>query len=847
MKKLFLIIASLLLIVMPLTADDEAWWIDQPIEKLVFTGLKNITEDSLSAVKSAYQGEVFTDGLFEALQTDVYSIDGVDLAIFDVDKDENGKLLVLIEITELPMIGKLTFNGNEKVKTTALKEALVSTAVGQFLDVYRPQKFSIASDELTSVYKAKGYLDATAKASYTLNEETNQIDLVFDIEEGIQQVVTEIGFEGNDSISDKILSKELSIKVKSMFNAGGLDLAKVQEDAASLEAYYHKNGFVDVILGGYRVDNIDDEKDELDYQKVKVTFLINEGLQWRFGGYELSGNTLYSNEELLSKVTSLPGQVINSEQIQSDVSLIVDKYYNEGYIYNSVDLKERRDDASSTITYLVSIGESMQARIGEITFSGITRTNESVFRRELAMKTGEVFSRAALITSYQNLYNTGLLSNLTWNLVPTKTGEDVDIEFVLEEGNQKDIQFGATFGGSVTGFPISGFLQWNDKNLFGLGNTLAINTTLSPDSQSASVSFTQNWTGLKRWSQTYSVSFSRDTISDVLQRGAGSDYDSGRSQDVYPLGYSSAEAWEAAGNTYPDNQYLMNYDMIKFSLGYSTGYTFILKPARLTISAGLSFGLNHSIFDSSLYDPLSLLTLKYSQGWQMSNKLSLAFQWDGRDLIDNTTKGYMLTQSFSFAGGLLGGLSNYIKSTSLAAGYFKLFSTREGTDKRNCIFSATSTVNLMLPQLYNNKDDTLNPGWGWHDARLGSTVYEMLYIDGMTIARGFSTVTDQAFLWDSMLEIGYPLAKDVLQAEAFASATALSETLDVKFSTLDWYMAAGIGAKLKIPGFPIGIYLVKNATVIDNAFAWDTGAVFNSDMTPGRGMKVVLAISTSLI
>jgi outer membrane protein insertion porin family len=53
--------------------------------------------------------------------------------------------------------------------------------------------------------------------------------------------------------------------------------------------------------------------------------------------------------------------------------------------------------------------------------------------------------------------------------------------------------------------------------------------------------------------------------------------------------------------------------------------------------------------------------------------MSLYFNWDGRDLIENTTKGYLLSSSFSYAGGVLFGLSNYIKTSTSASGYLTLY------------------------------------------------------------------------------------------------------------------------------------------------------------------------------
>ena len=348
----------------------------------------------------------------------------------------------------------------------------------------------------------------------------------------------------------------------------------------------------------------------------------------------------------------------------------------------------------------------------------------------------------------------------------------------------------------------------------------------------------------KRWSNSVSLSFSHKKVEGELQRADSTVpyYDGRNENDTYPRGYDSSASWINSSKSYPSAKDLMDYRLFTFSLGYSTGYTFIYDVGRLSFSGGLSVSLNKAVYDKEKYDPFEKLIYKYGQAWQFSNKLTLSAQWDGRDYVTNTTKGYVLGASMTYAGGLLGGLSNYIKLTGSAAGYLKLFSFQTKDEKtKNIMLCASTSANVMLPQLYNYEGS-----FGFHDPKLGATKYEMLYIDGMTIGRGFSTITDQAFLWDNMLEVSYQLVDNVIQAEAFVSATGIKNNLG-KASNLNWYFAAGAGIKLKISGFPLGLYLVKNATLIDNTFAWQGGSYFHRNNAAGSGMSLVLAISTSLI
>ena len=201
-----------------------------------------------------------------------------------------------------------------------------------------------------------------------------------------------------------------------------------------------------------------------------------------------------------------------------------------------------------------------------------------------------------------------------------------------------------------------------------------------------------------------------------------------------------------------------------------------------------------------------------------------------------------LSLGYTYAGGILGGLSNYNRVNASAAGYVPLFTyTNEEGESRSLVLSGTTSVSVMLPQYWNSREEH---GWDWYDSKLGTTRYERIYLDGMNTARGFSPVLDLGFLWHNQVELSYPLVRNVLNIEGFVSADGTTleggEISDLHgISDLQWYFAGGFGIKLRIPGFPLGLYWVKNATLNEaNGFDFVDGSIF--------GGSIVLAITTSI-
>jgi outer membrane protein insertion porin family len=566
---------------------------------------------------------------------------------------------------------------------------------------------------------------------------------------------------------------------------------------------------------------------------------------------------VFSEAELTSLVTLHEGDVLSQEKLSASIEAIAAKYWDNGYVHSTTDLKQVRNDENHTIAYHLVVDELSQAVISEIRLEGMTKTKPYVFMREMAFKKGDVFSRAKFQKSAQNIYNTLIVTDVQMDLLDGTEPNTVIPIFKVVEGNQMTIQFGATFGGTVDSFPISGFVQWSDKNLAGTGRDLSISTTLSPDTQQVSVSLGDDWVGDKRWSNALSFDFTRESKSSGLQKAAGSPgYYTGHDTDAnlnqpYPAGYDSYLAYIASGESNPSSRWLMKYDYLRFSLGYTSGYTFMFDAGALSISGGLSFGLNRAFYDANKYDPYEYLMKKYHENWQFSNKLSLTFSWDGRDLKQNTTRGYLVSNQFIYAGGILGGLSNYLKESLSFSWYVSPFKYKLGEKDAPVTFGMTTAVNWMLPQFWNNTDSNLDgKGWGWYGPKTGSTRYEMLYIDGMNIGRGFDVVYDQSFLWNNEVSLGAPIVLNVLNWEVFASATAVTSAYDSLiskgFNSLNWYFAMGAGIKLKISGFPLGLYLVKNAQKMSGSdFSWVGGSIF-SDGSKTSGLKLVLAITQTI-
>ncbi|MCQ2398707.1 MAG: outer membrane protein assembly factor BamA, partial [Sphaerochaetaceae bacterium] len=703
MKKKFFSLLLILAVCFTLSAADT-WWKGKIISGFGVSGLKNIGQSEVNKKLYPFRGEVLSEEVYNEIQGAMYTLEGIDYISTAVTPVEGRDSDVRVDITfyELPKISEIIFVGNSKVKKSDLTDGIVSVKAGDFCDISKRAVLDAVKAEIQGVYLKKGF--DTIPVTVTAEENTFEgtVTIRAEISEGLQTRVTGVGFEGNFNASSSILKKQLKTKVKGLLQKGLLDYTNLDQDADAIVYFYKTFGYVDAVVKEIQIEPIDNGDPK--FQDVSIIYIIDEGLRWYYGGMKFTGNTIYSDETIADFIRMKEGSILNMQEVEAQYNAVADLYYNNGYISNIMDVKENRDDTTMTIDYEISITEGPQAYIEQIVISGLTKTKDYVMRREIELKPGEVFSKAKLITSAQNLFNTGLLEDVNYDIYYGTAENNIIVEFMVKEGKQMDIQFGATFGGNVNGFPVSGFLQWSSHNTGGRGLDLNVSTTLSPDNQSVAVSFGDKWLFGKRWSNSISLSFSHAKYDDTMQRGAGSDFYDGRNEsEVYPLGFNSADEWARSNNRKPTANYLMEYKLWTIGLGLNTGYTFIYDVGRLSVNGGLSFSINKADYNHNLYTPFNYLTYQYGQGaWKFSNKLSASVQWDGRDYITNTTKGYVVGFGATYAGGFLGGLSNYVKFSGDAAGFIKLFEVGAEDKRKNIMMSLATNAAVMLPQYYNH-------------------------------------------------------------------------------------------------------------------------------------------------
>ncbi|NBF41834.1 MAG: outer membrane protein assembly factor BamA [Spirochaetes bacterium] len=856
--------------------DDGEWYQDETIVDVTFEGLDTVSENELRGITEQYIGEEFTDSRFLDLQRRLYALDYFERVVPEAVRPPNGRDGVIIKFTveERPTIREVVYRGNRNVRDRPLRDAVVLTE-GDFVTGAR-----IRADEeaIRGVYLERGFPDVEVSGETVPVEDANLVDVEFTIDEGNQVTIREIRFSGNTFASDSTLRGTMQSKEQSLFNRGRFQESQLEQDRNRLERYYRERGFVDAEVVEVNREFERDEDEEQVY--LTLTIFIEEGEQYTFGGVSFEGNAIFTDEELGEEISLEEGEVLDLNQFQADFQSVADLYYQNGYIFNTINRNEVRDEDDNVISYEVEIVERGRAHIENIIIRGNDKTKDHVITRELPLEVGDVFSATRIRRGIRNLANLQYFSNITPETPQGSAEGLMDLIVNVEEGNTADIRFGVAFGGG-TDFPVSAQVSWQDRNFLGRGQNIGVQGTFSPIDQRVSFNFREPWLFGEQWSGGLDFTVSRTLNRNVRQDLLSPRFDE-EDEDAVPDPYTGEYVFSEdttydgtdyeAGDSVPDDlanpsssqindndlvtdyeyaggvtaaipeEYLMQYTEWSMSLGANTGYRFPTQLGRVSVGTGLRTSLDYITYDQSLYRPFDPEVRDNFERWQFVNSWSANSALDTRDLVISPSSGYYLSQRATFTGGPLFGVRHFIRTDSKGQFFqtlwdFPVFSNWNW----KMVLGLNSEISFIFPQFWVPEEYRDRP-------QPVATTSNLLFIDGMFNARGWDRRVDGEALWYNWLEFRMPLAEQVIWWDQFFDAAALWQNRDDmgELGVENMLFSFGTGFRFTIPQFPIRIYLARRFTIEDGDIVWQTGGLFNPDNEQGRGMEFVFSIGTEL-
>lgn len=185
---------------------------------------------------------------------------------------------------------------------------------------------------------------------------------------------------------------------------------------------------------------------------VGVTFIVKENPVVE--SVSFSGNSIYSDEDLLKLVFTTPGNVFNRVFFRHDLDRIQEKYHEDGYVM--VKIADVKVEGGMIDVQIV------EPRVGNIIIQGNAKTKTNVIAREIKMRRGDPFNATVLRHSINKLQNKGYFEDVNVGFEPGEEPDETDIIVtVVEQKTAKvglSISHGTSSGWSGGQLPVLGDL-----------------------------------------------------------------------------------------------------------------------------------------------------------------------------------------------------------------------------------------------------------------------------------------------------------------------------------------------------------------------------------------------------
>jgi len=475
------------------------------IAAIRITGNRRIENDAILRYIRTKPGDAYHPKQLSDDLKSVYSMGYFEDIRVEYTDNPEGKI-VTFHVVEKPTIRKIKFKGNSVFEDQEIADTL-DIQSGSILNIFKIQN-NIARIE--NLYKEKNYHNVQIDHRVQ-SLDNNQGDLMFVIEEGEKIRITRVIFEGNRAYTDRELKRRIKTNEKGFFywitTSGELKREALQQDALTLADFYHNNGYIEAKIGEPEVIFMDGgmtatrrtpTRDRLsglplteyNEQVIHIIFKIDEGRRYKVGQVDVKGDLIEEKSVLSADLKISEETYYSREVVRNDVLTLTDRYGNEGYAYADIFPKIDRHEDTLTVDITYNITKGKQVYFEEIVITGNAKTRDKVIRRELDVYEQELYSGKGLKRGIRNLYRLDFFEDIR---VDTLEGSRDDTMLLKIEVAEKPTGSFALGGGYSSVEYAYGTASVTQRNLFGRGQVLNLNATISAKSSTYTLGFTEPW------------------------------------------------------------------------------------------------------------------------------------------------------------------------------------------------------------------------------------------------------------------------------------------------------------------------------------------------------------------
>jgi outer membrane protein insertion porin family len=337
------------------------------------------------------------------------------------------------------------------------------------------------AQNLRSYYQSQGYFDAQVSYSQVAAEGPQELSqdngklltVLYNVKRGVEHIVDSVAIAGNHYFSNDLIEERISVhRANFVDRHGSFSQQLINHDVASIRGLYQSNGFSSVKVTPQIADLGHSAQNPKEKAHLKITYLIDEGVQQRIGKYDIPGANTDQLSHLKPNLNLRVGQPYSSVNLNQDRNLVLTYYLSQGYDNAEIDLTQETEPARpDLVDVTMKVTEGPRFFVRQVIVSGIHFTRPAVVQQRVQIHPNDPLDQTALLQIQRDLYNLALFSEVNTAIQnPEGTETYKNVLLNLTEARRWDITYGGGFE-AQTGTPTQGCLSIADQIILGVTNS----------------------------------------------------------------------------------------------------------------------------------------------------------------------------------------------------------------------------------------------------------------------------------------------------------------------------------------------------------------------------------------
>jgi outer membrane protein insertion porin family len=607
---------------------------DKEIRRVVVVGARRVDPDDVRATMKLRRGTTCTD---PAVTRDARAL--WNMGYFDdlqIESDPIGAGIKLtIRLVERPAIRKVIYEGNDEVDEDDIGET-ITLEPGTILSV---PDVEAQADSMRQLYSEEGFF--LADVEYELRRvagDSNQVDIVFKIDEGAEVEVRRISFVGNEELPAAEWLNIMQTSETGMFSflsdRNKFSRAAFDADLTGVQAWYYDKGYLMMRPGRPTVELTPDRA------YVDITIPVEEGPRFRIRKFDImetdgAGNeveTVAPKAQLRKMVKLRPGDWFSRSKIAEGIEGISRTYRDNGYALVEMVPGTDLDEANHLVDVTINIRRGLLVYIERIHVRGNTKTRDAVIRREFRLSEGDLYNQSKIEDGRALVNQLGYFERVDVSEEEGTARDQMVINVEVAEKPTGTFQVGAGFS-SLESFIVTAQVQ--QQNLFGRGQTLGLNLQVSGIRQQIDLNFVEPWFLGSEWSLGFGLFKRIRDFRDFRQDSTGASVTTG-----HPL-------------FNPRFRIFLRYEFENVVISQPRGNL-------LGVGGDLANTFSNIFIANAFRDGIT-------------SSLRFTVNWDNRDNRISTTEGVFANYAVQIADQYLGSDNTFVRQTAFTRFYKKVF------------------------------------------------------------------------------------------------------------------------------------------------------------------------------